>query len=61
MEKPKEKLTEKLNAITVSKSLKESIIKIATDEEIQIQQACRKLLTNAINDYFSKKKKKLVF
>lgn len=52
----KEKLTEKINPFTVSKSLKESIIKIADEEEIQIQQVCRKLLTKAIKDYYIEKK-----
>jgi hypothetical protein len=51
----KEKLTEKINAITVSKSLKDSLVKIADIEEIQIQQVCRKLLSKGINDYFEKK------
>jgi hypothetical protein len=51
----REKLTEKINAISVSKSTKDAIIRIADDEEIQIQQACRKLLSKAIQDYFNKK------
>jgi propanediol dehydratase small subunit len=51
----KEKLTEKINAITVTKSLKDNIIKIADNEEIQIQQVCRKLLSEAIKNYFEKK------
>jgi hypothetical protein len=53
----KEKLTEKLNAITVSKSVKDAIIKIADKEEIQIQQVCRKLLSRAIKDYLKNNKK----
>lgn len=53
----KEKLTEKLNAITVSKSLKESIIKIADQEEIHIQQVCRKLLLRGMKDYLKNNKK----
>lgn len=48
-----EKLTETINAIKVSKSTKNSIIKIAEIEELQIQQVCRRLLTRAINDYHS--------
>jgi len=52
-----EKLTEKINAIKVSKSVKNDIIKIAEEEQIQIQQVCRKLLVKAIKDYFTKRKK----
>jgi phosphoribosylformylglycinamidine (FGAM) synthase PurS component len=46
-----EKLTETINALKVSKSVKESIIQIAEKEQIHIQQVCRKLLSNAIEDY----------
>ncbi len=49
-----EKLTEKINAIAVSKSVKDKIIKIAEEEQIQIQQVCRRLLCSAIIEYFSK-------
>jgi UDP-galactopyranose mutase len=49
-----EKLTETINAIKVSKSTKDYIIKIAEAEQIHIQQVCRKLLSNAIKDYISK-------
>jgi len=50
-----EKLTETINALKVSKSTKDNIIKISEMEEIQIQQVCRKLLKIAINLYFEKK------
>jgi hypothetical protein len=53
----KEKLTEKINAIKISKTAKESIIKIAEEEQIHIQQVCRKLLSRAIEDYFKKRKR----
>ena len=53
-----EKLTEKINAIKVSKSTKEDIIKIAEEEQIQIQQVCRRLLCKAIKEYFTKTEKK---
>ena len=49
-----EKLTETINAIKVSKTTKDSIIKIAEFEELQIQQVCRRLLSKAIKDYMSK-------
>jgi hypothetical protein len=52
-----EKLTEKINAIKVSKSTKEDIIKIAEEEQIQIQQVCRRLLCKAIKEYFTKTEK----
>jgi hypothetical protein len=48
----KQKLTEKINSLKVSKNTKNAIIKIAEKEQIQIQQACRKLLTVAIKVYF---------
>jgi hypothetical protein len=54
----KQKLTEKINAIKISKTVKDSIIRIAEEEEIQIQQVCRKLLTKATSDYFKKRKSK---
>ena len=50
-----EKLTETINSLKVSKSTKDSIIKIADIEDIQIQQVCRRLLKTAINLYFEKK------
>jgi propanediol dehydratase small subunit len=52
----KEKLTEKINALKVSKSVKEAIIKIADEEQIQIQQVCRKMLYRAVNEYVERKK-----
>jgi hypothetical protein len=55
----KEKLTEKINAIKISKSVKEAIIKIAEEEQIQIQQVCRKLLSRATIDYFKKRRSAL--
>ena len=51
-----EKLTETINAIKVSKSIKDNLIKIAEIEEIQIQQVCRRLLTRGIKEYFEDKK-----
>lgn len=52
----KEKLTEKLNAITVTKSMKDVIIQIAYTEDIHIQQACRKLLNLGLKEYQEKKR-----
>jgi len=49
-----EKLTEKINAFKVSKSIKDNIIKISDLEEINIQQTCRKLLRIGIDEYFNK-------
>lgn len=49
-----EKLTETINAIKVTKTTKNCLIKIAEMEEIQIQQVCRKLLTKGIKEYLSK-------
>ena len=46
-----EKLTETINAIKVSKTTKDSIVRISEQEEIQIQQVCRKLLSMAIKEY----------
>jgi hypothetical protein len=46
-----EKLTEKLNAISISKATKESLIRISEKEQIQIQQVCRRLLRSAIEAY----------
>ena len=46
-----EKLTEKINTFKISKSIKEKIIKISELEEINIQQACRKLIIIGINKY----------
>ena len=51
-----EKLTETINAIKVSKSTKDSLIKIAEIEELQIQQVCRRLFTKCIKEYFENKK-----
>ena len=47
-----QKLTETINAIKISKQLKDKIIKIAEIEEIHIQQVVRKLLKSAVNNYF---------
>jgi hypothetical protein len=47
-----EKLTETINAIKISKELKDKIIQIAEIEEIHIQQVIRKLLKSAVNNYF---------
>jgi len=52
----KEKLTEKINAISVTKTTKDSLIQIAENEDIQIQQVCRKLLSNGIKEYFEREK-----
>jgi hypothetical protein len=49
-----EKLTETINAVKISKSLKDAIIKIAETEEIQIQQVVRRLLKRAIENYKQK-------
>jgi hypothetical protein len=49
-----EKLTETINAIKVSKTTKESIIRIAEIEEIHIQQICRKLLSLGIKEYYKR-------
>jgi len=49
-----EKLTEKINTFKVSQAVKDSIIKIAEFEEINIQQACRKLIKMGISKYFNK-------
>jgi len=46
-----EKLTEKINAITVTKSTKDKIRKIADIEQIHIQQVCRRLLNSASTEY----------
>jgi len=54
-----EKLTEKLNAIVISKSTKENLIKIAEREQLYIQQVCRKLLKSAIDEYFSNQSHKV--
>jgi hypothetical protein len=51
-----EKLTEKINAFNVSKTMKEVITQIAYEEQIHIQQACRRLLDKAIKEYMSDKK-----
>ena len=48
-----EKLTEKINAIKVSKTIKDNIIKISDYEEINIQQSCRKLLRIGIDEYLN--------
>jgi hypothetical protein len=50
-----EKLTETINAIKISKGLKDKIIQIAEIEEIHIQQVVRKLLKSAISTYFEKR------
>jgi uncharacterized membrane protein len=50
-----EKLTETINALKISKSTKDNIIKIAEEEQIHIHQVCRKLLTNAVKEYILKK------
>jgi len=47
-----EKLTETINAIKISKELKDKIIQIAEIEEIHIQQVIRKLLKSAIKNYY---------
>jgi hypothetical protein len=46
-----EKLTEKINTFLVSKTIKDGIIKIAEEEQLQIQQVCRILLTKAVKKY----------
>jgi hypothetical protein len=49
-----EKLTETINAVKISKSLKDAIIKIAEAEEIHIQQVVRRLLKRAVENYNQK-------
>jgi len=49
-----EKLTEKINSFNISKTMKDSLLKIASDEQLHIQQVCRRLLNKAINDYNAK-------
>ena len=49
-----EKLTEKLNAMKISKTTKDCLVQIADQEEIQIQQVCRRLLSAAIKEYLTK-------
>lgn len=46
-----EKLTEKINAFNVTKSTKNMLLQIAEEEQLQIQQICRRLLMTAIKDY----------
>ncbi len=50
-----EKLIESIGSFKVSKTLKDDIIKIAGEEQIHIQQVCRKLLTKAVKRYFEEK------
>ena len=50
-----EKLTETINAMKVSKSVKNGLTKIAQIEELQIQQVCRRLLSKGIKEYLSNK------
>ncbi len=47
-----EKLTEKINTFNISKSMKNTIKQIAYDEQIHIQQVCRRLLDKALKEYF---------
>lgn len=46
-----DKLTEKINSFNISKPMKDSLLKIASAEQLHIQQVCRRLLTKAIKDY----------
>ena len=46
-----DKLTEHINAFKVSKSTKESIIKIAEDEELLIHNVIRKLIRIGLKNY----------
>lgn len=50
-----EKLTEKINTIRVSKTLKDQIIEISEIEQLQIQQICRRLLVIGVNEYLKQK------
>ncbi len=49
-----DKLTEKINSFNISKPMKDSLLKIASAEQLHIQQVCRRLLTKAIKDYVAK-------
>jgi propanediol dehydratase small subunit len=49
-----EKLTETINALKVSKSTKDTILKIAEIEQLHIQQVCRRLLTSASKKYLTR-------
>ena len=53
-----EKLTEKINSFTVSKTMKDVIQQIAYEEHLQIQQVCRRLLAKAIKEYIDEEKNK---
>ncbi len=50
-----EKLTERINAFNINKTLKDKITKIAYNEHMQIQQVCRRLLDKAIKEYEANK------
>ena len=52
-----DKLSERINAIAISQSTKEALIRIAEEEQIQIQQVCRKLLKAGIEVYDKKNSK----
>lgn len=49
-----DKLTEKINSFNISKPMKDSLLKIASAEQLHIQQVCRRLLSKAIIDYVDK-------
>jgi propanediol dehydratase small subunit len=51
----KEKLTEKLNAVKVSESIKKKILKISEIEGMHIQQVVRRLIERAADMYFNDK------
>ena len=53
--KMQEKLTERINAFNINKTLKDKITKIAYNEHMQIQQVCRRLLDKAIKEYEANK------
>jgi hypothetical protein len=46
-----EKLTEKINSFKICKNVKDGVLKVANDEEINIQQACRKLIKLGLHTY----------
>lgn len=56
-----EKLTEKLNAMAVSSTTKERIVKIAEAEQLQIQQVCRRLIKAGLTAYEETDKNNEIF
>lgn len=55
-----EKLTEKINSFKIDKPMKDELLEIADNEDMYLQQVCRKMLKMGIEAYKNSKEKRVI-